>query len=810
MLDNLFQDLRFTLRSWRRQPATAVLAILTLALGIGANAAIFSVVYGVLLQPLPYSDPDELMTVWLDNRLQGWHQDVTSYPTFEDWKARSRTFDNMAALSVRYDSLTGVGDPIRVRAMQVSPTFFDVLGVSPELGRTFAVADWERDEGLVVLAHAAWQQRHGADPDILGNTLSLNGNPYTVVGVMPPGFAYLHDDVEVWRLFPSTITESPRGQLWLDVVGRLRDGVTLEQTRADMDEVGRQLEKEYPDVAQGYGVTVVPLHEHVVGDVRPALLVLLGSVGLVLLIACANVASLMLTRAIARRREIAVRAALGASGARIAWQTFTESLALALVGGTAGLGVAALGLATLQQLQPNVPRLAEVGLDPTILSFTLVVSVLTGVLFGAVPALHARATDLAGALRDRSGNGDSGAAIRGTLVAGEIALALVLLIGAGLLMRSYSSLTGMSPGFDAPGVLSFRVSLTGPEYEDGNDARVFFMDVLDRIRALPGVNDAGAVWHLPLGTGFSSGYFTVEGRSPVPRSQLREIKRNIVTPEYFGLMRTPIVAGRGLTHRDTQEAQRVVVINETSVRLFFAGEDPVGQRFLFGTPAGYATDDDPNPELPWYTIVGVVGDVRQRTLTSPVEPEVFGAFDQRPVGTLTYVLRTDGDPAALAAASRAAVWSVDNNLPIAGMTSLEGMLSNGTAGERFNLTVLGVFAVLALSLAVIGIYGVMSYWVRQQTRDIGLRMALGAGRRDVLGLVLRQTVRITAAGVALGVVGAMLLSRLMTSLLFGVRPLDPMTFAVVPAAAALVAMATSYLPARRATGVDPIEALRQD
>ena len=807
-MDNLLHNVRYTFRTWLTQPSVTLVALLALTLGIGANTAIFSVVYSVLINPLPYPDDEQLMTVWLDNHMQGWHQDVTSYPNFADWREWNETFVDMAAISNRSDNMTGQGDPARLRAQVVTPTFFDVLAVDPTIGRGFTEQDWETDERLVVLSHRTWQQRFGGEARVLGRSIELNGEAHTVIGVMPAGFEYLRE-VDHWRLFPSDVRESSRGQLWLQVAGRLKPEVAIERARADMDLVGERLETEYPDFYEGYGVNVVPLREEVVGDVRPALMVLLGAVGIVLLICCANVANLMLIRASDRRREIAVRAALGAGRARILGQLLTESVILAGVGGSLALVLAEFALRYLRAAEPALPRLAEIGLHVPVLLFTIAVSVVTGVLFGIAPAIRAAAPRLTDVLGDR-GSGDSGPAagrIRATLVIAEIGLAIVLLVGAGLLLRSYAALLDVSPGFDPAGMLSFRVSLSGPNYEDGDDARVYFGEALDRLGALPGVTAAAGVRSLPMGDSYSSGWFTIEGRPQVERSELQEVKTNVVTRGYFDTMRIPVLEGRDFAPTDNADGEPIVIINDVFAQQFFPDEDPVGQRFLYGIPDFYASPENPDAELPWRRIVGVVGGVHHRGLDRVVEAEVFAVFEQAPQGTMTFVVRS-ADAMQLAGPSREAIWAIDPDLPVAGMRALEEVVGESTSARRFNMTLLALFAGVAMALAATGIYGVMSYWVSQQTREIGVRMALGAARGDVLRMVLRRTALIVILGTVIGLGGALAATRLMSSLLFGVGAADPGTFIAVAALLATIATVASLIPAGRASGIDPMEALR--
>ncbi|NKB89497.1 MAG: FtsX-like permease family protein [Acidobacteria bacterium] len=809
-MNQLLQNVRHTVRSWARQPSITAIALLALTLGIGANTAIFSVVYSVLLNPLPYPDDEQLMTVWLDNTLQGWPQDVTSYPNFADWREWNETFSDMAAVSTRADNLTGIGDPARLRAQVVSSSFFEVLGVSPLLGRGFTEEDWDNDARLVVLSFASWQQRFGSDRAVLGRTIDLNGDPHTIIGVMPGGFEYTRA-VDHWRLFPASVRESSRGQLWLEVAGRLQPGVAVETARADMTRVAERLQREYPDFYEGYGVSIVPLHEQVVGDVRPALMVLLGAVGLVLLICCANVANLMLVRASSRRRELGVRAALGADRGRIFGQLLTEAVMLASLGGALGLGAAQAAVSYLRTAEPDLPRLAEVALHFPVLLFTLGIALATGLVFGVVPALRASRPDLTEVLGDR-GTGEAGpgaARLRAALVVAEIGLAIVLLVGAGLMLRSYAALLNVSPGFEAEGVLSFRVSLSGPNYQDGDDARRYFDEAMERLGALPGVGEVGGVRNLPMGAGFSSGWFTIEGRPPVPRAQLEEVKMNTVTRGYFDTMRIPLLDGREFVDTDNADTETAVVVNDTFVRQFFPDEDPIGQRFLYGIPDFYADPENPDAALPWTRIVGVVGSVQHRGLDQAAESEVFAVFDQAPAGTLTFVLRAD-NPSQLAGPAREAIWAIDPNLPISNMQTLSEIVGATTSARRFNMTLLALFAGVAIVLAATGIYGVMSYWVNQQTREIGVRMALGAERGDVLRMVMRRTAAIVAAGVALGVLGALATGSVMSSLLFGVAAADPITFVAVVGVLAGVAMLASLVPAVRASGVDPMHALRDD
>ncbi len=809
-MDRFKLDARMALRSLRSRPLFTAVAIITLALGIGANTAIFSVVNGVLLRPLPYPEADRLITVWLDNRLQGWPEDVTSYPLYEDWRDRSRSFQDMSAWTFTRMNLSGDGEPERIRGVQASPNLMEVLRVDAVEGRTFGAADWESDPNVLVLANGFWQSRYGGDPGAIGTTVNLSGSPYTIVGVMPDDFAFGSPEVQFWRPFSPEVRDNPRGNLWLNVIGRLGEDVAVDAAREDMSRVAAQLEEEFPRTNEGYGVTLVPLLDNVVGDVSTALWVLLGAVGFVMLIACANVANMSLARASSRTNEMALRAALGADRRRLLQQMLTESVILACAGGALGLLVAFWGLQVLRALGPGLPRLGDIGIDGGVLAFTAAISLATGILFGIAPALRVSRPDLNESLKESGGNASAGTAgrlLRQSLVAAEIALALVLLVGAGLLLRSYGELRRVDLGFEPNGLLVTSVSLPASGYPEPADVYRFFSQLMERVEALPGVEAAAAVDSMPLTTRFSSGFFTIEGRPPVSRADMMEVKFNVVTPGYFATMRTPLRAGRVFEDADSVDARRVVIINETMRRMYFAGEDPVGQRFLFGQPENYATEEDPNPELPWLDIVGVVADVPQRGVRQAVEPEVFLPYAEGRGDSLTLVVRSSGST-SIGRDVRAAVWAADPDLPVANQGSASDLVASSTAQDRFNSRLLGAFALLALALAGVGIYGVMSYTVSQRTREIGIRMALGASTGDVTGAILRGSLRITLIGLAVGIAVAIPTMRLMSNLLFGIEPADPLTFVLVAVTLGAIAVAASLIPARRAARLDPTATLR--
>ncbi len=802
-MDNLFQDLRFGARMLARNPAFTFVAVMTLALGIGANTAIFSVVNAVVLRPLPYMDPDRLVMIWEDNTKEGVSDYPISAPDFLDFQKQSTTFQEIGAVSPRWNlTLTGSGDAERVHAQYASASLFSTLGVSPVLGRVF-LPDEDRQgaEGVVVLSHHLWQTRFGADQKIVGNALTIDGNSFTVAGVMPAGFRFL-DEVDLWvPLQFNPMISRGRSLHMLRAVGRLRPGVTIEQAQAEMSGITRQLEQAYPDSNAGLGANLVPLHEQVVGDVRLALMVLLGGVGFILLIACANVASLLLARATARGREAAIRAALGAGRGRLARQFLTESLMLAVTGGTIGLALAVLCVKGLVALSPeSIPRHDEIGIDPLVLGFCLVATILTGALFGLVPALIASRPDLHGALKydsQRAVGGAVGGRLRNILVVAEIALAMVLLIGAGLLINSFSRLIRVDPGFETENVLTMSTLLPRSKYSDAQQRIALGREFIERIEKLPGVIAAGATNRIPLGGENVGSMLTIEGR-PVAAGQEPEVEIRIASPNYFRALGVPLLAGRFFDERDDLNAQGfVAIINEVTARRFFSNEDPLGKRIQLGGGS-------------WITIVGVAGAIRHSGLEKEPGPEVFMSYYQRSMTNPFIAVRTASDPRSMIGAIRSQLQILDKDLPLSEIRTIEELVSTSIAQPRFNALLLAGFAALALVLAAVGIYGIISYWVSRRTREIGIRQALGAQRGDVLKLVLGQAVKLVLAGVVIGLVGAFALTRVMSSLLYGVSATDPLTFASVAALLSSVALLASYIPARRATKIDPGVALRYE
>ncbi len=815
-LENLVQDLRYGARQLRRNPGFTVVATLTLALGIGANTAIFSVVNGVLLKPLAYQEPERIVTILLE----GWNP--VSPADFLDWRAQSHGFTGMAAAEFWDGTLTGGDRPESVRALRVGEGMFQILGVPPLLGRTFQPDDFQAGKDhVVVLSHRLWQRRFGGNPNIVGQSLALNGESYQIVGIMPPPFQFAPfwaTKAEFWAPLDLTPRATQRGGNSLRVFARLKPGVARAQAQAEMDAIWQRLARAYPDSNSGRTVRVDTLLEKVVGNIRPALLMLVGAVIFVLLIACANVANLLLVRGASRQKELAIRAALGASRWRTIRQLLTESVLLSVLGGGLGLLLGVWGVGMLKRMLAvqataiRMPRTAEITLDSTALLFTLGVALLTGLVFGLAPALQAAAPDLHGALK-RSGRGATegrgGHRLRSALVITEIALALVTLAGAGLMLRSFARLEAVDSGFVPDKVLSFVVSLHGESDLVAERREAFYRQLSEKISALPGVISAGAVNHLPLAGDLWDRWLHIEGR-PVakPNDGFGAIYR-VCRPGYFQTMGITLERGRDFTDQDKSDTPGVMVINEQLAREQWRGEDPVGRRVTF---------DDTGINAKWFTIVGVIKNVKQHDWSEDVHNEIYLPFQQSPwlsdpTGpylSMTLVVRTSTNPLGLVTAARNAVWSLNGNIPVSSVTTLEQVVSDAVWQPRFNLMLITLFAVLALTLACVGIYGVMAYTVTQRTQEIGIRMALGARNGDVLRLVLGHGIKLALLGAALGLTGAFGLTRLMTSLLYQVKPGDPVTFVCVPALLLLVTLSACWLPARRAAKTDPLIALRRE
>jgi putative ABC transport system permease protein len=805
-MESLKQDLYYGLRMLWKSPAFTLVAIIALALGIGANTAIFSVVNGVLLRPLPYPEPDQLAMVWLDNRRQGIRDDITSYPNFIDWRDQNKTFQGMAAVRGINANLTGSGEPEEIRGASVTSNFFQLVGVGPTQGRGFTIEEEQPGKDrIVVLSHGLWQRRFGGNPGILNQSIQLNGEAYTVVGIMPAGFQF-PTKTEIWTpLAPSERARAARGSFWLPVVGRLKPGVTRQQAQADMDVIAKQLEQQYPNINAGYGVNVVPLHEQTVGQIRTALWVLLGAVGFVLLIACANVANLLLARAASRGREIAIRAALGAGRWRIVRQLLTESLLLSIIGGLLGMLLAVWGLHLLVSLSPaNIPRLENIGLDARVLGFTFGLSLLTGLVFGIAPALQSSQMGMNETLKEGGRSGTGGRRtqlLRNGFIVAEVALTLVLLAGAGLLIRSFWRLQQVSPGFRTDSLLTLQLRLPRTKYPEGPQVASFFQQLQERLSALPGVHNASAASTIMLPQLTNSSSFTVEGRPPDPREQSLELPFDAALPNYFQTMGMQLLQGRTFNAQDGPETLQVSIINETFAKRYFPNNDPIGKRFAFGDGSG-------NPQ--WITIVGVVRDTKRQGLEAPVRIESWMPHTQLPSRTMEIVVRGPSDVLALSRSVREAVWALDKDLPIPKMQTMDQVLSDQVAQRWLNMLLLGLFAAVALILAAVGIYGVMNYAVTQRTNEIGIRVALGAQRRDVMKLIVGQGMKLAVIGVGIGLAATFALTRLMAGLLFGVSATDPITFAAIALLLTLVALLACFVPARRATKVDPMIALRYE
>ena len=809
-METLKQDFRYGVRMLLKKPGFTLIAVTTLALGIGATTAIFSVVNAVLLRPLPYSDADRIVAIQELNK-DGRRGQVTP-ANFLDWREQNTVFEHLAAIFARTSNLADADEAERVILAVTSANFFDVFGVRPQQGRLFLAEDEQAGHPLIaVISHSLWQRRFGGDPEIVGKPIMLDGRSYTVIGVAPVGFQY-PDKTEVWlpplRLAPesneSVNVTRLRGWGYLSAVALLKPGVQLEQARAEMETITARLREQYPETNNNRFNRVVSLHEHLVGATSNVLWLLLAAVGFLLMIACANVANLMLVRAAGRQNEIAIRTALGASRLRILRQLLTESVTLSLAGGAAGLFLGWWGVDLLTRLLPkDFPRSDDIRLDLSVLGFTALVSLVTGIVFGFAPAWQVSKTDVHESLKENA-RGTIGARnrLRSVFVVAEVALSLVLLVGAGLLFRSFLELQSVSAGFDPQQVLTFRLSPSGTNFRQDEQYIAFYRQVAESLAAIPGVETAGAIDTLPLGKGPTTG-FRVEGRPQLPRDQWAGVNYRSVTPDYFRALRIPVVQGRGFDERDNTSGPLAVLINQATAERDFAGENPVGRRISFG-------GTDRNNQPIWFEIVGVVANVRSIELNTEPAPELYTAAFQDAFPSMSFVLRTSMEPAGLTAAVRQAVQSVDKAQPVSDVRTMERIVSEAVTQPRFNLALLAVFSGIALVLSAAGIYGVTSYTVSQRTHEIGIRMALGAQARDVLKMVLGQGLRLIAVGIISGLLASFLLTRFLSTLLFGVSATDTSTFIAVALILTGVALGACFVPARRAAKVNPMVALRYE
>lgn len=803
MMESVIKDLRFAFRGLLKRPAFTVIALVALALGIGANTAIFSLVNAVMLRPLPFPEPDRLVWVYGSVR-NGINRASVSPLDFLDYRNQNKTFAQFAAsMSMTMPAtLTGGGEPERLQASVVSGNYLETYGVAPALGRSFTLNNEQPGQDQVtILSHELWQKRFAGDRSILNKTIVLNGKATEVIGVMGEGVSF-PQEADLW--LPMNLDADPadktRFSHFLRPVGRLKPGVSLVQAQADTDLIAANLEQQFPESNAGWGLRLVPLREELVGSSRTTVLVLFGAVAFVLLIACANVANLLLVRAAARQKEIALRTALGAGRWRIIRQMITESLLLAIFGGALGAFLATWGVQLLVKLsEGNIPPTVQVKIDATVLGFTLLVSIITGVLFGLAPAFRTRDVNLIDALKEgMRGEGQSAlrSRTRSLLVIVESAVAVVLLIGAGLLIRSFVALQNVNPGFDANNVLTARVELSRFKYETPEKAASFFQELEGRISALPGVEAAGMVSELPLSGQGNDMPFVVEGRPPVTRDQMPLADFRRVNTNYLNAMRIPLLRGRNFTEQEVQQTAKVLVVSQQLVNMVFPNEDALGKRLITGFKG------EP------YEIIGIAGDLLHTSLGDSSTPAMY--FPMRQSGRMNLVVRTKGDPWSIAGALRNEVRSIDPELPVSAMRPMTEWLDTSVAQPRYRTILFGLFAALAMILAATGIYGVMSYSVAQRTHEIGIRMALGARRADVLKMVVGQGMLLTLIGVVIGLIGAYGLTRVMETLLFGVTARDPITFVVVAALLTAVAFVACFVPARRATKVDPLVALRYE
>ena len=800
--ESCWQDLHFGLRALRKSPGFSVIAILILALGIGANTAIFSVVNAVLLRPLPFENPSRLVWSWGACTLCDGA--AVSPPDFLSYRAQNRSFEHYGAMSGGDSlfNLTGSDKPIQIKGSMVTAGFFEALGVQPRYGRVFSVSDEQvNDPQVIILSHHLWQDRFGGDPAVVGKTISLDGESRAVIGVLPKDFPSL-SQADIW--FPAAFRNQgmqSRRSHFLRPIGLLKEGVTISQAQSELSAIAAQLATQYPDTNKGFGVKLEALQSVLIGNVGPAFMILVGAVALVLLIACANIASLLFARNTARQREIAIRTALGAGRFRVLRQLLTESLVLAFAGGVAGLFLAAGGVELLKRLGPqSLPRLDEVNVSGLVLVFTFVTTIFTGILFGLAPALKATRRDLTQSLKEGGASGESRSKHRAynSLVVAEVALSVVVLVASGLLVNSLWRLMRVHLGFDPANVLTTAVSLLSPRYDEAPRREAFFNDLQDRIQSSPGGAATGFISELPLSGEANDTFFTITEHPPANPDDNADADFRNIDGDYFGAMRIPLLAGRAFDRRDSTESRNVVIVNEPFVKKYFPNENPIGKHLKMY---------EGKSEFVVREIVGIVGGNKHFALQEPLRPEMFqpGSFMQ-----MNTVVRSEGDPAMLTAAVRQAIHEIDPDEATSTFRTMDEVVSLSAAADRFNTLLLGTFGAIALLLTAAGIFGVLSYLVTQRTREIGLRMALGAQRRDVLRVIVAHGLRLALLGLCIGVAASLVVTRWMSSVLFDVKPTDPLTFAIVAVVLGTVSFLASYIPARRAMSVDPMVALRYE
>jgi putative ABC transport system permease protein len=795
--------MRYGARMLWKKPGFTIVAIVTLALGIGANTTIFSFVNGILLRSLPYPQPDRLVVLDETALKRGITSMSVSYPNFLDWREQNRVFEDIAAYGGSSLALTGSGEPEQLRGAEVSHGLFEILRVSPLMGRTItAEEDRPQNDDVVLIGYGLWQRRFGGDPALLGQKVLLNARPYTVIGIMPEGFRF-PEVADYWVPLALTTQIYTRTDHGLSAIARLKDGVSIPQAAAEMADIAERIERQNPVTNEGLGVSVASLHDTLTGDYHRALMILLSVVGCVLLIACANVANLMLVRATTRQREMAIRVALGASRWRIVRQLLTESLLLSIAGGGLGLLLAVWGLDLLLAAIPiKLPFWMKFGIDLRVLGFTLGVSLLTGLIFGVLPAIHASKTNLNETLKEGGrGIGSSRQRSRSLFVVAEIALSLVLLAGAGLMMRSFLRLQHVNSGLNPAGVMTMRISLPRLRYAEAQQRSSYYRQLMERLRALPGVERAAAIHTLPLSGDWWGRSLTVEGFPVLSVGQAPSIQHNVVTPGYFSTLGIPLLEGRDFTDADTADGPKITIIDERLARQYWPNESPIGKRIRFGPPE----DNEP-----WHTIVGVVGAVRHERLDAETRMSVYLTHAEVPISGMFITVRGAAAPESLIAPVRQQIHELDPALPLTHVRTMDEVIAQAIWQPRLYTILFGVFAAVALLLAAVGLYGVMAYSVTVRTHEIGLRMALGAQTGAVLRLVAGQAIKLVLVGVTLGLIAALLLTRLMADLLFSTSTSDPLTFTAIAVLLMLVALAACYLPARRATKVDPMVALRYE